>query len=126
MATNENKDKSGLLYPELSYTITGILFLAHNELGRFAREKQYGDLISKKLKESNLKYKRELSIADSGNIVDFLINDLIALELKAVRQFIPDHYRQVQNYLQQSRIRLGILVNFRDKYLKPQRIIRID
>ena len=36
-----NKDK--LIYPELSYKITGILFAVHNELERFRNEKQYGD-----------------------------------------------------------------------------------
>ncbi len=48
--------KSELIHPELSYLITGICFEAHNELGRYAREKQYGDFIEVKLKELKILY----------------------------------------------------------------------
>lgn len=125
MQINPNTDGK-VLYPELSYTITGILFAVHNELGQYAREKQYGDIIEKRLEEAKIPYKREISIADSGNILDFMIDDKIVLELKTTRIILRDHYRQIQNYLQQTQIKLGLLVNFRSQYLKPIRIIRID
>ena len=124
MATN-NKTNDKVLYPELSYQITGILFDVQNELGPYAREKQYGDLIEEKLKEFKISYKRELTIGSSGNILDFLIDEKIILELKAVRILTREHYRQIQNYLQQTRLNLGLLVNFRSKYIKPARVIRI-
>ena len=115
-----------VIYPELSYLILGILFEVKKELGEYAREKQYGDLLEKKLREKNMSYGREIAIGNSGNIIDFLIDNKIILELKAVRFFTKDNFRQVQNYLQQTQIKLGMLVNFREKYLKPKRIIRID
>lgn len=124
MTTNKSTSDK-ILYPELSYVITGILFSVHNELGQFAREKQYCDLIENKLKESKICYKREMRIGNSVNIVDFLIEEKVVLEVKAVRRIIDDNFRQVQNYLQQSLLELGILVNFRYKYIKPIRIIRI-
>jgi GxxExxY protein len=123
-ATTTTNEK--ILYPELSYTITGILFAAHNELGQYAREKQYGDVIEKKLEEAKIPYKREIAVADSGNILDFMIDDKIVIELKTTRIILRDHYRQIQNYLQQTQIKLGLLVNFRSQYLKPIRVIRID
>ena len=125
MATN-NTISEKVLHPELSYLMTGILFAVHNELGQYAREKQYGDLIEAKLKEAKISYKRELSIASSGNILDFVVDNKIVLELKSARILTKEDYRQIQNYLQQTDIKLGILVNFRPKYLKPVRIIRID
>ncbi|MES2215930.1 MAG: GxxExxY protein [Patescibacteria group bacterium] len=118
--------ESKLIYPELSYGITGLLFDVHNELGRYAREKQYGDKLAQLLKERGIKFSRELSIAGSGNIIDFIIEDKVILELKTIPRVVYGHYRQTQNYLQQTGLRLGLLVNFRNQYLSPIRIIRID
>lgn len=115
-----------LLYPELSYKINGILFETKKELGEYAREKQYGDLIAKKLELASIAYERELRIGDTGNIADFVVDNKIVLELKAVRFITHDNYRQIQNYLQQSLLKLGILANLREKFLKPIRIVRID
>ena len=115
-----------VIYPELSYKINGILFEVKKELGEYAREKQYGDLLEKKLKEGGIAFERETAIGSSGNIIDFLIDNKIILELKAVRFITSDNYRQIQNYLQHAKIKLGLLVNFREKFLKPKRIIRID
>ena len=126
ITTNEKIGSGKIIYPELSYIITGILFATHNELGSYAREKQYGDLIEKKLKEIKMPFKREAAISDTGNILDFIVDEKIALELKSARIITSDNYRQIQNYLQQTKIKLGLLVNFRNKYLKPIRIIRID
>jgi GxxExxY protein len=115
--------KTKLIFGELSYEINGILFAVHNELGRFAREKQYADLIETKLKENKIEYKRELIVADSGNVVDFLIEDSLILELKAKPFLLKADYEQVQRYLHVCDLRLGILVNFRTKYLSPKRIL---
>ena len=115
-----------LLYPELSYVIIGILFSAHNELGQYSREKQYGNVIERILKEKNINYLRECKIGSSGNIVDFIVENKIILELKAKRIITKEDYNQIQRYLQETNLRLGLLVNFRDKYIKSSRIIRID
>ena len=117
---------NAVLYPELSYSITGICFTVHKELGPYAREKQYGDAIETILKESGIPYEREVRIGESGNILDFLVEGKLALELKAKRALLSMDYRQIQNYLQHSGVRLGILINFRETYIKPQRIVRID
>lgn len=115
-----------LIYPELSYKVNGILFKVQNELGLYCREKQYGDLIGKKLTENKIKYHRECVIGNSGNTVDFIIEDKIILELKSKRLLSKDDYEQVQRYLQETQLKLGILVNFRQQVLKPIRIVKID
>jgi len=123
MATNKTASK--VLYPELSYRIVGLCFAVHNELGRFARERQYSDLLEEKLRAEKIAYKREMRIGDSGNIADYVIEDLILLELKTTRVVGRAHFRQIQNYLQQSRIQLGLLVNFSDPYLRPKRVLHV-
>jgi len=100
MHSNDTNNTNKLIHPELSYIVTGILFNAHNDLGRYAREKQYGDLIEEKLKEIKLPYKRELEIKGTGNIIDFFIDNKIILEIKAKRIITKDDYYQTQRYLQ--------------------------
>src|SRR3989338_6186568 len=92
--TNKKLPKTGnhVLYPELSYDINGLCFEVQNELGPFAREKQYGDLLEKKLQERGLPYSREVRIAEPGNIIDFVVANKIAIELKAKRALLPEDF----------------------------------
>jgi GxxExxY protein len=106
--------------------LTGLCFSVHNELGSYAREKKYADQLEKKLEEAKIIYIRELEVGNSGNRVDFLIDNKIVLELKAKRLINKEDYKQIQNYLQEMDIKLGILVNFRGKFLKPYRVVKID
>lgn len=111
-----------LIHEKLSYELRGVLFEVHNQLGRFAREKQYGDFESK-LKAKSIPYKREMKLGDSGNTPDFLIADKIVLELKSKPLLLKADYFQTKRYLQEANLELGILVNFRSKYLQPKRVL---
>lgn len=119
-----------LIYPDLSYKVNGVLFSVHNELGRFYNEKQYADCIESYLKKSGLKYEREKILPPSfeeelkgRNKVDFLIEDKIILEIKAKRLLIRSDYFQVKRYLKALNKKLGILVNFHQRYIRPQRVL---
>lgn len=57
------------------------------------------------------------------NIADFVIEDKIVVELKARSIVLKEDYFQVQRYLTSSNKKLGILFNFRQKYIRPKRII---
>ncbi len=126
MHANTTNSKVKLIYPELSFILVGICFKVHNSLGRFAREKQYGDAIELHLREKKISYKREARYGNSGNILDFIIYDKIILELKTTPTVTKDHYYQLQRYLQSTGVKLGLLVNFRGRYLHPKRVIRTD
>lgn len=116
-----------LIYPEFSYKITGILFKVHNKLGRYCKEKQYQDMIEEILRKENIKFEREkeipISSEVSGNRVDFVIDNKILLECKAKPIITKQDYYQILRYLKASNIRLGLLVNFRNSYLRPKRIL---
>lgn len=115
--------KVGFLYENLTYKLNGILYRVHRELGSYAREKQYADLLEKIFKELGIKYKRELRIGDSGNVIDFLIEGVVILELKTVPFLIEEHFSQVKRYLYQTNLKLGVMVNFRNKRLQPKRVL---
>ena len=117
------KKKINLLYEDLTYKIRGMLFQVQNEIGRFAKEKQYAGLIETKIIAKGWTYRREERISDSGNVIDFIIQDKVILELKAKPFLLKLDYYQLQRYLQFSQIKLGILVNFRSPYLNPKRVL---
>ena len=119
-------NKTNIIYPELSYVVVGILFSVHNQLGQYAREKQYCDLIELKFKEISMPCKRECRIGGSNNIVDFIVDNKIILEVKAKRLITKEDYFQTQRYLQEANIKLALLINFRSKYIKPTRVVRIE
>jgi GxxExxY protein len=119
-----------IIYKDLSYEIVGILMKVHNELGRFRNEKEYCDRIEYYLKLGQIKYFREKVVPVSfegerpgRNKEDFEIEDKVILEVKVSRIVERNCYYQVRRYLSASNKKLGILVNFREKYLKPKRIL---
>jgi GxxExxY protein len=117
---------SELFYPELSYIITGICFGAQNELGRFVKEKRYGDFIEQKLINKNIKFLRECPVPGTPDRLDFLVENKIIIELKHRRYLLKKDYHQIQRYLHAMNIKLALLVNFQNRYLKPIRIVKND
>lgn len=124
--------QSKIIHKELSYRITGILFDVHNELGRFCRERQYADAFESMLKENNICYEREKELPldiienDFTNRVDFAISNRLLVDLKAKPLVTKDDYYQMNRYLEAAGYDLGFIVNFRNKYLKPIRVIRAN
>lgn len=130
MNTNQRIIKKNLVLPELSYKICGLLFEVHNSLGRYCNEKQYSDAFENLLIINNIKYEREKCIPISfkgerqgRNKVDFIIINCLIVELKSKRLLLREDYYQVKRYLIAFKKQLGLLVNFRDKFLKPRRIL---
>ena len=118
--------KKEIIEKELSYKLVGIFFEIQRELGRFCRERQYADAFEEKLKTAKIGFKRECPIEVAGrksNFVDFFIEDKIFVDLKSKPFFEKSDFFQMKRYLETSGIKLGLLVNFRDKYLKPKRVL---
>jgi GxxExxY protein len=116
--------KIKLLYENETFRLNGISFKVQNELGRFAREKQYCDLYEKYLNEEGIQNQRELTVAGTGNRLDFLVFGHVPLEMKARPFLTKEDYYQMQRYLQTLNEDLGIIYNFRNQYMKPKRILR--
>ena len=115
-----------IIHKELSYMLVGIFYKVHDQLGQYAREKQYGDLLEKLLKEKGISYKREALISKTGddiNKADFIVDNSIVIELKVKPGVNREDYYQVKRYLEMSNLLLGMIVNFRQNYLKPKRVI---
>jgi len=122
-----------VVYKELSYKVTGLLFKIHRELGRFRSEKQYADYYEKLLISEGVKYVREYRFEDfkygKGKVrcvIDFIIEDKIILEFKTKDFITKEDYFQTKRYLVTLNLKLALLVNFRQKRLVPKRILNKD
>lgn len=54
--------------------------------------------------------------------VDFFVEDLIMLELKAVIELEDVHLAQAMNYCEAYNIEIGLLINFGSRSLKFKRV----
>ena len=109
-----------LIYPIESKRILGIAMQLHREMGCGFKEKVYQDAFEVLLKEVGIKYEREKHIdlvfhgikLEHDFYYDFLIEDKIGVELKAMSEIIGEFEAQIINYLHVSNHKLGLLLNF--------------
>ncbi|WP_299062638.1 GxxExxY protein [uncultured Polaribacter sp.] len=119
------------LYKEDTFKIIGICMEVHNQLGKGFSEIVYGDALEIEFINSNIKYSREkmFNISYKGNILphkykaDFIINEKIILEIKAIQSLTSSHIKQTLNYLAVSKLKIGLLINFGEDSLKYKRVI---
>ncbi len=53
---------------------------------------------------------------------DFLVDDVVSVELKAITQLEPVHLAQAVNYLEAYNLEIGLLINFGAKSLEFKRV----
>ena len=54
---------------------------------------------------------------------DFMVDDKIILELKAVEKISSSHVKQTLNYLAASKMKLGLIVNFGEDSFAYKRVV---
>ena len=122
-----------LIYKKESYDICGALFAVHKELGCGFLERVYQDALECEFQERGIPYEREkeIQIMYKGKPLgdpyraDFVCYGKIIVELKAVSEATGVHRAQVLNYLKATNMKLGILANFGECFLTPERIVNI-
>ncbi|GAA6765955.1 GxxExxY protein [Flavobacterium johnsoniae] len=114
-----------------TYKIIGICMEVHRNLGPGLLEVVYKDALELEFKENNIPFEREkeYSIEYKGTILphkfyaDFIINEDIVLEVKAIKEFSSEHIAQILNYIKLSNSEVGLLINFQTKSLQYKRYI---
>jgi GxxExxY protein len=109
----------GLLFPELSHAIVGAAIEVHRHLGPGQLESVYQRALGKELAARAIPARAQVPIVmrykgdGVGEFVaDFIVDDKVLLELKAVDRPHPAHKAQVISYLRATGLRLGLLLNF--------------
>jgi len=119
-----------IIYADLSYKIMGALFNVHNKLGSSYQEKYYQRAIATEFQNQTIPFIREKEIMlGYGNqgigkyLLDFIIDNKIALEIKTVPFLKDDFIRQLLAYLVSANLKLGIIANFRTQKLTYKRVV---
>lgn len=119
-----------ILFQKESFRIIGAAMEVHNIIGCGFTEPIYQEAFEEELRLREIPYQREktLHFSYKGKILskefrpDFICYDKIIVELKAVDEFVDEHFAQVYNYLKASGLQLGLLINFGNKSLEYKRI----
>lgn len=102
----------------------------HSALGNGFQEKIYQRALAIELTDNDLAFAREFVMPVyyknqqiGTRRVDFLIEGVIALEMKAVINLEDVHLAQAINYLEAYDLEVGLLINFGSKSLQFKRVV---
>lgn len=122
-----NHDK--VIYPQLSYQVMEAVFEVHNTLGPGFVEPVYENALvyEFQLREIPFEKQKIVPVSYKGKVVgkhllDLVVQDQIALELKAVSDLTNVFKQQLHSYLKAADLRLGILINFGTPRVQSVRI----
>lgn len=95
-------------------------FAVHSALGPGLLESVYETCLAYELKKRHLRTERQVTVPihydnirlDAGLRLDFVVENCLVVELKAVESLLPVHEAQLLTYLKLSGHRLGLLINF--------------
>ena len=104
----------------LTYEVNGAAIEVHKMLGPGLLEKVYCSCLAKELELRSINFQREvfIPIDYKGILVnadlrcDFIVEDLICIELKAVKEHLPIFDAQLMTYLRLLKLPKGISYNF--------------
>ena len=130
MEENENQ----IIKPEYKYSaltgkIIGCAMEVHSILRSGYQEKIYQNALAYEFELQGLKYERELHMdiyykkrLMGARRVDFLVEKIISVELKALIKTEPVHLAQAINYLEAYNLEVGLLINFGNMSLEFHRL----
>ena len=120
-------------YKELTHNIIGCAMRVHSELGNGFQEVIYQRSLAIEMRKQNISFKREMSMKifyDGVKVgtrrVDFFVEDLIMVEIKAVIELQDVHLAQAMNYCQAYNLPIGLLINFGARSLEFKRVYNVN
>lgn len=116
-------------FSDLTGKIIGCAMEVHNYLGNGFQEVIYQRALSYEMELNKILFAREVEMPiyykqkDIGTRrVDFLIDEKICVELKALTKLEPVHLAQAINYLEAFNLEVGLLINFGNTKLEFHRL----
>ena len=116
-------------YSELTGKIIGCAMEVHKELGNGFQEVIYQRALAIELRQQGISFHREFempvmykNIQVGTRRVDFLVEQVISVEIKAITVLEKVHLAQAINYLEAYNLEIGLLINFGETRLYFKRL----
>ena len=110
----------------LTEQIIGLAMDVHRHLGPGLLESVYERCLCLEFDEAKLRFARQVPVPviykgqriDAEYRMDIVVEDTVAIEVKAVETLLPVHQAQHLTYLKVAQLPLGLLLNFNTAVLK--------
>lgn len=111
---------------DISSAIIGAAIEVHRTLGPGLLESAYEQSLAHELSLRQIPFQRQKPLPvdykgirlDCGYRLDFLVDDLVVVEIKAIEVLLPIHQAQLLSYLKRGGWKLGLLINFHAPLLR--------
>ena len=123
------EEARGLIFKDEVYRMMGAAMEVANHLGCGFLEAVYQEALEIEFIERQIRYRPQARITVSYKnrvlnkeyIADFLCDDRIIVEIKAIKAITEIEEAQLLNYLKATNLPLGLLINFGSKKLEWKR-----
>lgn len=116
-------------YSELTSKIIGCAMIIHKMLGNGFQEVIYQRALAIEMNLAGISYDREFEMPIfyrekqiGTRRVDFLLEGILSVELKAIIKLEDVHFAQAINYLEAYNLEIGLLINFGERSLNFKRL----
>ncbi len=116
-------------YSELTSKIIGCAMTVHKTLGNGFQEVIYQRALAIEMSLAGIEYQREFEMPIfyreeqiGTRRVDFLVEGVVSVELKAITKLEDVHLAQAINYLEAYNLEVGLLINFGEVSLNFKRL----
>jgi len=116
-------------YEQLTHKIIGCAMEVHSALGNGFQEIIYQRSLEYELELQNIPFAREVEmlvyykdLQVGTRRVDFLIQGILSVEIKAIIELEDVHLAQAMNYLEAYNLEVGLLINFGSRSLTFKRV----
>ena len=122
-----------MIQDQLTYDVIGCAMKVHNTLGSGFQEVIYQRCLAIEMDRAGLDFGREVEqpiyyegIEVGTRRADFIVDNRIVVELKALTALEDIHIAQVRNYVRVYGFQTGLLLNFGASRLEYKRIFNPD
>lgn len=121
-----------LKFKDITEKIIGASFDVHSFLGNGFQEVIYQRALAFEMSQRDLTFAREIEqeifykdLKEPIGVrrADFVVENKVLVELKAIKELEDVHLAQALNYLKAYRLEVGLLINFGSKSLTFKRLV---